>query len=171
MGSRLDQVARMPNLQNRRTDTLRVRDYLGVEGVWVNQPRSTPKLILRAATAPAFRSAPAVIPALSSPARTPTTGSLNPARYPCAPATGRAHAPPGSQSLKQLTPSRPNPGPPAALMDCPGGQAAASLEPIMPTRTYLIPVNQRLEKDMATHSSILAWRIPWTEEPGRLSSP
>ena len=27
-----------------------------------------------------------------------------------------------------------------------------------------------LEKDMATHSSILAWRIPWTEEPGRLWS-
>ena len=25
-----------------------------------------------------------------------------------------------------------------------------------------------LEEDMATHSSILAWRIPWTEEPGRL---
>ena len=25
-----------------------------------------------------------------------------------------------------------------------------------------------LEKDTATHSSILAWRIPWTEEPGRL---
>ena len=27
-----------------------------------------------------------------------------------------------------------------------------------------------LEKEMATHSSILAWRIPWTEEPGRLKS-
>ena len=27
-----------------------------------------------------------------------------------------------------------------------------------------------LEKEMATQSSILAWRIPWTEEPGRLSS-
>ena len=27
-----------------------------------------------------------------------------------------------------------------------------------------------LEKDMATHSSILAWIIPWTEEPGRLQS-
>ena len=27
-----------------------------------------------------------------------------------------------------------------------------------------------LEKRMATHSRILAWRIPWTEEPGRLSS-
>ena len=27
-----------------------------------------------------------------------------------------------------------------------------------------------LEKGMATHSSILAWRIPWTGEPGRLQS-
>ena len=27
-----------------------------------------------------------------------------------------------------------------------------------------------LEKGMATHSSILAWRIPWTEKPGRLQS-
>ena len=27
-----------------------------------------------------------------------------------------------------------------------------------------------LEKEMATHSSILAWRTPWTEEPGRLLS-
>ena len=27
-----------------------------------------------------------------------------------------------------------------------------------------------LEEGMATHSSILAWRIPWTEEPGRLWS-
>ena len=27
-----------------------------------------------------------------------------------------------------------------------------------------------LEKEMATNSSILAWRIPWTEEPGRLQS-
>ncbi|KAM7247377.1 hypothetical protein CapIbe_001330, partial [Capra ibex] len=27
-----------------------------------------------------------------------------------------------------------------------------------------------LEEEMATHSSVLAWRIPWTEEPGRLQS-
>ena len=27
-----------------------------------------------------------------------------------------------------------------------------------------------LEEEMATHSSILAWRVPWTEEPGRLQS-
>ena len=29
-------------------------------------------------------------------------------------------------------------------------------------------LGRSLEKGMATHSSILAWRIPWTEEPGRL---
>ena len=28
-----------------------------------------------------------------------------------------------------------------------------------------------LEKEMTTHSSILAWEIPWTEEPGGLQSP
>ena len=27
-----------------------------------------------------------------------------------------------------------------------------------------------LENEMATHSSVLAWKIPWTEEPGRLQS-
>ena len=27
-----------------------------------------------------------------------------------------------------------------------------------------------LEKEMATHSSVLAWKIPWTEEPGGLQS-
>ena len=27
-----------------------------------------------------------------------------------------------------------------------------------------------LEKEMATHSSTLAWKVPWTEEPGRLQS-
>ena len=30
---------------------------------------------------------------------------------------------------------------------------------------------KEMEKEMATHSSILAWRIPWTEEPGGLQSP
>ena len=30
----------------------------------------------------------------------------------------------------------------------------------------LIPGSDPLEEGMATHSSILAWRIPWTEEPG-----
>ena len=34
-----------------------------------------------------------------------------------------------------------------------------------------VSINKKpLEKEKATHSSILAWRIPWTEEPGRLQS-
>ena len=38
--------------------------------------------------------------------------------------------------------------------------------------TQFQPLGQEdpLEKDMATHSSILAWEIPWTEEPGELQS-
>ena len=37
--------------------------------------------------------------------------------------------------------------------------------------TSLIPGSGRsLEKGMATHASILAWRVPWTEEPGGLQS-
>ena len=31
-------------------------------------------------------------------------------------------------------------------------------------------LGRSLEKEMTTHSSILAWRIPWTEEPGGLQS-
>jgi len=34
----------------------------------------------------------------------------------------------------------------------------------------LIPREDPLEKGMATHSSILAWNSPWTEEPGELQS-
>ena len=35
----------------------------------------------------------------------------------------------------------------------------------------LVPGSGRsLEREMATHSNIHAWRIPWTEEPGRLQS-
>ena len=33
-----------------------------------------------------------------------------------------------------------------------------------------IPWEDLLEKEMATQSSILAWKIPWTEEPGQLQS-
>ena len=37
--------------------------------------------------------------------------------------------------------------------------------------TDLIPgLGRSLEEGMATHSSVLAWRIPWTEEPGGLQS-
>ena len=38
------------------------------------------------------------------------------------------------------------------------------------TRVQSLGQEDLLEKEMATHSSILAWKIPWTEEPGRLQS-
>ena len=38
------------------------------------------------------------------------------------------------------------------------------------TRVRSLSREDPLEKGMATHSSVLAWRIPWTEEPGRLQS-
>ena len=38
----------------------------------------------------------------------------------------------------------------------------------LPAVTRSLHWEDPLEKGMATHSSILAWRIPWTEEPGRL---
>ena len=38
------------------------------------------------------------------------------------------------------------------------------------TPVWFLGQEDPLEDGMATHSSILAWRIPWTEEPGRLQS-
>ena len=38
------------------------------------------------------------------------------------------------------------------------------------TRVRSLGQEDPLEKNIATHSSILAWRIPWTEEPGGLQS-
>ena len=41
---------------------------------------------------------------------------------------------------------------------------------IQETQVQSLGREHPLEKEMATHSSILAWRIPWIEEPGRLQS-
>jgi len=38
------------------------------------------------------------------------------------------------------------------------------------TRVQSLGWEDPVEKEMATHSSILAWKIPWIEEPGRLQS-
>ena len=38
------------------------------------------------------------------------------------------------------------------------------------TQVQFLGPEDPLEKEMATRSSILAWKIPWTEEPGRLQS-
>ena len=38
------------------------------------------------------------------------------------------------------------------------------------TRVQSLGQEDTLEKEMATHSSTLAWKMPWTEKPGRLQS-
>ena len=45
-----------------------------------------------------------------------------------------------------------------------------SLPAVWETWVRYLGQEDPLEKGMATHSSILAWRIPWTEEPGGLQS-
>ena len=49
-------------------------------------------------------------------------------------------------------------------------QAVESLPAVWKTRVRSQGGEDPVEKDMATHSSILAWIIPWTEEPGGLQS-
>ena len=49
-------------------------------------------------------------------------------------------------------------------------QAVKRLSTIQETRVRSLDGEDLLEKEMATHSSIPAWKIPWTEEPGRLQS-
>ena len=44
------------------------------------------------------------------------------------------------------------------------------LPPMQETRVRSLGWEDPLEKEMAAHSSILAWKIPWTVEPGRLQS-
>ena len=44
------------------------------------------------------------------------------------------------------------------------------LSAMLETQVRSLGREDPLEKKMATHSSTLAWKIPWTEEPGRLQS-
>ena len=54
----------------------------------------------------------------------------------------------------------------ASLID----QLVKNLPAMQETRVRFLGLEDPLEKEMATCSSILALRIPWTEEPGRLQS-
>ena len=45
-----------------------------------------------------------------------------------------------------------------------------SLPAVWETWVRSLSQEDPLEKEMATHSNILAWKIPWAEEPGRLQS-
>ena len=49
-------------------------------------------------------------------------------------------------------------------------QLIKNLPTMQDTQVRSLGRGDPLEKEMATHSSILAWRIPWTEEPGGLQS-
>ena len=49
-------------------------------------------------------------------------------------------------------------------------QTVKNLPAVLETPLRSLGWEDPLEKGMATHSSVLAWEIPWTEEPGRLQS-
>ena len=55
-------------------------------------------------------------------------------------------------------------------MDSLVAQMVKNLPVIQETQVLSLGQEDPLEKEMATHLSILAWRIPWTEMPGRLQS-
>ena len=54
--------------------------------------------------------------------------------------------------------------------DVPGGSDGKVSAYKRETQVQSLGWEDLLEKEMATHSCILAWKIPWTEEPGRLQS-
>ena len=49
-------------------------------------------------------------------------------------------------------------------------QAVKNLPEVQETRVRSLGQESPLEQEMAAHSSVLAWRIPWTEEPSGLQS-
>ena len=56
------------------------------------------------------------------------------------------------------------------MMACLVAQMVKNLPAMQETQVRSLGWEDPLEKGTATHSSILAWRIPWTEEPGGLQS-
>ena len=57
-------------------------------------------------------------------------------------------------------------------LDCPSGfpEMVKDLPAMKETQVQSLGQEDPLEEGMASHSSILAWEIPWTEKPGRLQS-
>ena len=56
------------------------------------------------------------------------------------------------------------------MWTCPMTQMVKNLPTVQEIQVQSLGQEDPLEKGMATHSSTLAWRIPWTEEPGGLQS-
>ena len=59
----------------------------------------------------------------------------------------------------------------SAQMRASVAQMVKHLSAVWETQVRSLGWEDPLEKEMAAHSSTLAWKIPWTEEPGRLHSP
>ena len=55
-------------------------------------------------------------------------------------------------------------------MASPVAQTVKNLPAMQETQVWSLGWEDPLEKEMTIHSSIIAWRIPWTEDPGRLQS-
>ena len=55
-------------------------------------------------------------------------------------------------------------------MSCQGGFVVKNLPGIQEIQIWSLGQEDPLEKEMATHPSILAWEIPWTDKPGGLQS-
>ena len=56
------------------------------------------------------------------------------------------------------------------MRDFPGGSVVRNLPANAGDEGSIPGLEDHLEKEMTIHFSILAWKIPWTEEPGRLQS-
>ena len=72
-------------------------------------------------------------------------------------------------SMKRQKDRTPENGPPKVTEASLVAQTVKRLPTMRETRVQSLGWGD-LEKAMAPHSSILAWKIPWTEEPGRLQS-
>ena len=56
----------------------------------------------------------------------------------------------------------------SAVLGFPGGSGEGIHLPMQEVQVGSLGREDPLKKEMASHSSILAWEVPWTEEPGRL---
>ena len=54
------------------------------------------------------------------------------------------------------------------ILAFPGGSAVKNPPVMQETKVQTLGQEDSLQKEMATHSSIIAWEIPWTEKPSRL---
>ena len=74
------------------------------------------------------------------------------------------------QTYRSMEQNREHPDKPIYLRTSLVAQTVNHLPTMWETWVQSLSWEDLLEKEMATHSSILAWKTPWTEEPGRLQS-